>query len=113
MGRVVVDGLDLRERVEVVLLRIYRLRGWIRGGVSNPHAVLDEPFVDGLRRVRHEDPAPEICLGQHVGKRGRVVDVEAWGMLVKVISAACTARSQAKFTCIPRRLYETQAGTEA
>jgi hypothetical protein len=44
--------------------------------------------------VRHEDPAPEICLGQHVGKRGRVIDVEAWGMLVKVISAAGTARSR-------------------
>lgn len=77
MGCVVVDGLDLREGIEMILLRIYGLRGWIRRCVTNSHAVLYEPLVYGFRWMRHEDPAPEICLGQNVGKRRRMVNVKA------------------------------------
>lgn len=35
--------------------------------VPDAHTVLDQPFVDGLRGVGHEDASPEVCLGHDVG----------------------------------------------
>ncbi len=73
---VVVDGLDHGEGVEVVLLGVDELGGRVGGGVADAHTVLDEPLVDGLGRVCHEDAAAEVGLGQDIGERGGVVDVE-------------------------------------
>ena len=76
VGRVVVDSLNLREGVEVVLFRVDGLRGRIRGGIPNPDAILDKPLIYSLGWMGHEHPASEIRLGQDVWKRGCMVYVE-------------------------------------
>lgn len=76
MCGVVVDGFDHREGVEMILLCVERLRG--RGGrrVANAYAVEDEPLVDGLCRMRHEDSAAKVCFREDVREGSCVVDVE-------------------------------------
>lgn len=74
--RVVVDGLDLRECVEMVLLGVDELRSWVGRRVADAYAVLDEPLVDGLGWMGHEDAASEVGLGQDIGEGGGMVDME-------------------------------------
>lgn len=61
----------------MVLLGIHGLGGWVGGCVANPDTVRDEPLVDGLCWMRHEDSAFEICLCQHVGQRSGMVNMKA------------------------------------
>lgn len=80
MGSVVVDGFDLGEGGEVVGFGVER--GALIGGggdILDAHRVLDEPLVDGLCRVGHEDAAAEVCFGEDVGEGGGMVEVEAMG----------------------------------
>jgi hypothetical protein len=43
---------------------------------------LDEPFVNGLGRMCHEDATLEVGLRKHVGQRGGMIDVETSQMSV-------------------------------
>lgn len=65
---VIVDGLDLRKSGEMVGFGV-ELNAGFRGGRDVPYTdtVLDEPLVDGLGRMRHEDTAFEICLRKDIG----------------------------------------------
>lgn len=76
MGGVIVDSLDLRATVEVVLLGINGLRGRMRRCVTDPDAVLNQPLVDSLGRMGHKNPASEVGLRQDVGKRRGMVNVK-------------------------------------
>jgi len=66
MCGVVIDGLDLREGVQVVLFCVDELRCWVGRRVPNTDAVLDEPLVDGLSGMCHEDTTAKVGLGQDV-----------------------------------------------
>lgn len=35
--------------------------------IPDAHAVLDQPLVDGLRGVGHEDASPEVRLRHDIG----------------------------------------------
>lgn len=82
VGGVIVDGLDHVEGVGVILLGVDERGGWVGRGISDTDAVLDEPGVNGLGGVCHEDPAAEVGLGQDVGERGGMVDVKTSYKLV-------------------------------
>lgn len=73
-----VNRLDQREGGQVVMLSIQG-GALIRRGcrIAHTHVILDQPFVDGLGGMGHEDPALEIRLAENIWKSGRVVDVEA------------------------------------
>ena len=68
MCGVEVDGLDHWECVEMILFSVHLNLG-LRGARDVAHAnrVLDQPLVDGLRRMRHEDAALEIRLREDIG----------------------------------------------
>jgi hypothetical protein len=76
VGSVVVDGLDLRECVQMVLFSINRLCSWIRRSVADPNTVLNKPLVDSFGRVCHKDTTPEVSLRKDVWQGRRMVDME-------------------------------------
>jgi hypothetical protein len=47
------------------------------GPLPDPQGVLNEPFVNGLGRGRHEHPSLEVGFGEDVGQCGGMVNVEA------------------------------------
>lgn len=47
--------------------------------IAHSDVVLNEPFVDGLGGMRHEDAAFKVGLAEDIGKGGRVVNVETKG----------------------------------
>ena len=48
---------------------------------------MNEPFIDGFCGVCHKHSAPEVCLGEHVGEGGGVVDMKT---VVMSVFAQCT-----------------------
>lgn len=81
VGGVIIDCLDLRKSIQMVLLCVYRRGGRAGGCVSNTDAVLDEPFVDSLGRMRHEDSAAEVGFGKDVWQGRGMINVKTAGML--------------------------------
>ena len=60
-----------------------------RGGrVAHSHIVLNEPFIDGLGCMGHENTAFEVGFAEDVGKGRRVVNVETveYQMLMRLAS---------------------------
>ncbi len=68
VGGVVVNSLDLRKGIEMILLRVNQLLGRIGRCIAHPNTVLDQPLVDGLGGMCHEDSATKVGLGQYIGK---------------------------------------------
>ena len=97
MGGVVVDGLDLWKCIEMVLFGVDELRGWVGRRVADAHAVLDEPLVDGLGGMGHEDAALEVGLGQDIREGGGMVNVETmpWSA-TRVIQTVGWAKQEAE-----------------
>lgn len=63
---VVIDCLNLRKGIQVVLLCIYRRGGQARRCVAHPYTVLNEPFVDSLGGMRHKYAAAEVGLCKNI-----------------------------------------------
>ena len=89
-----IDRLDLREGVEVVLFVVEDI-ALVRsgGGIGHPDGILDEPSIDRLCGVGHEDAAFEGSFGKDERKGGNVVEMET-----EIASSAfwtwrCAARS--------------------
>lgn len=67
MCRIEIDGFDLREGGKMILLGIERGTLVRRGRcVADSDIILDQPFVDGLRRVGHVDSPGEIRLAENI-----------------------------------------------
>lgn len=70
MCRVEVNGFNLREGGQVILLGIEGGTLVRRGSrVADSDIILDQPFVDGLCRVRHVYPSGEIRLAENIWQR--------------------------------------------
>lgn len=105
MGSIVIDSLDHRKGICVVLLCIHRLRRLVERCVANAHAILNEPSVNCLGGVCHEDPSLEVGLGQDIWQRGGMVQVKtgSWSVpcltdlakwLVGMVSCLSTTRGR-------------------
>lgn len=73
-----VDCFYQRECGQMIAFRVQGgalIRG--RRCVADSDVVLDQPFVDGLGSMGHEDSAFEVGLAENVGQCGGVVDVKA------------------------------------
>ena len=89
-----VDGLDLGEGAEVVLLGVKdvaQVGG--RGRVADAHRVLDQPAVDGFGGVGHEDAAFERGFAEDVWEGGDVVEVETGEVLLVRIGVAVAGKN--------------------
>lgn len=77
MSSVVVDGGDKGEGREMVILvvqldSLFRRRGCI----GDAYGILDEPFVDCLGGMGHEDSTAEVGFGKNVGEGGGMIEME-------------------------------------
>ena len=68
----------------MVLLRVHGLNSRVGGSIANADTVLNEPLVDGLRWVCHENTTLEVGLCKDVGEGGGMVDMETDALSAQV-----------------------------
>ncbi len=107
---IVINCLDLRESREMVGLAIERglligVGGCIPDArsayvchlrnhtfIPDSYTVLNQPLVDGLGGMGHEDSSLEVGLGHDIRQRSRMVEMEtASESISKVIRQTCTS----------------------
>lgn len=79
MCSVIVDGLDLRKCIEVVLFSVYWVRCRVRRCIAHTYTILDQPFVDSFCGMRHKYTATKISLCEDIRERRGMVNMEAEG----------------------------------
>ena len=101
MGCVIVYCFNEGKGTEMVCLRVWRRR--LRGGVrvrGNTNGVLNQPFIDSFCGVCHKHSAPEVCLREHVGEGGCVVDMKTVVMSVLVQCTRISALNANVKSCL-------------
>lgn len=107
MGCMIVYCFNERESAKMVCLRVWRRR--LRGGVRvrrNTNGVLNQPFIDSFCGMCHKHSAPEVCLREHVGEGGGVIDMKTVVMSVFVQYTIISAQNASG------KLYIGSQGTQ-